>query len=117
MSRAIGQAKEMLMLIRSNKQTDIKEKLVSNLNKSCDAIGIPKTVTRDSNTQEMEDVIKQLEIQRDRQQSITKKEQIKKWKDKMNRNSKHVYKWLKDQSPTLPCILPDDKGRPTSDPI
>ena len=35
----------------------------------------------------------------------------------MNRNSKHVYKWLKDQSPTLPCILPDEKGRPTSDPI
>ena len=39
------------------------------------------------------------------------------WKDKMLRNSKHVFKWIREQSPILPSILPDENGRPTSDPI
>ena len=80
-------------------------------------MGIQTKIETNSSKYDIQETIKQLEKQRDKYQNIAKKAKIKMWKDKMLRNSKHVFKWLREQSPILPSILPDETGRPTSDPI
>jgi hypothetical protein len=46
-----------------------------------------------------------------------KKQAIQQWRNKLRRNTKQMFKFAREASPVLPVILPDENGRPTSDPV
>ena len=46
-----------------------------------------------------------------------KKEALNQWKKKTGQSSKYLYKWIREESPIMPLILPDRKGKPTGDPV